>query len=153
MKVKEFMSKNVGFCHPEDKLAKAAEIMQQHDCGVVPVIDENEKVIGMITDRDICLAFASGNAKISQLKVEKLMTTKIIDCSADDKIEDALKKMRKNQLKRLAVTGKDGKIVGILSVTDVLISVRKDKKLKKKIYSTLEAIFQPRPIVLQEVSD
>ncbi len=81
------------------------------------------------------------------------MTDKIIVCSANDKIEDALKKMRKNQLKRLAVTGKDGKLVGILSVTDVLISVRKDKKLKKKIYKTLEAIFQPRPIVLQEVSD
>ncbi|CAN5163687.1 CBS domain-containing protein [soil metagenome] len=153
MKVKEFMTKDVGFCQTKDKLTKAAEIMQRRDCGVVPVIDENEKVVGMITDRDICLAFADGNAKISQSKVEELMTTKVISCSADDKIEDALKKMRKNQLKRLVVTSKDGKLVGILSITDVLISVRKDKKLKKKIYSTLEAIFQPRPIVLQEVSD
>ena len=153
MKVKEFMTKNVGFCHPENNLMEAAEIMQRRDCGVVPVIDENEKVIGMITDRDICLALANGNAKFSQSKVEKPMTTKIINCSADDKVEDALKIMGKNQLKRLAVISKDDKLVGILSVTDVLISVRKNKKLKKKIYKTLERIFQPRPIVLQEISD
>ena len=153
MKVKEFMTKNVGFCHPENNLTEAAEIMQRRDCGIVPVIDEDEKVVGMISDRDICLALANENAKFSQVKVEKLMMTKIINCSADDKIEDALRKMRKNQLKRLAVIGKEGKLVGILSVTDVLISVRKNKKLKKKIYKTLEKIFQPRPIVLQEVSD
>lgn len=153
MKVKEFMTKNVGFCYSEDKLTKAAEIMRQKDCGVVPVVDASEKVVGIITDRDICLAFVSGNSKFMQFKVEKLMTTKIITCSADDKIEDALKKMRKNQLKRLAVNGKDDRLIGILSITDILISVRKDKKLKKKIYSTLEAIFQPRPIVLQEISE
>jgi predicted transcriptional regulator len=61
--------------------------------------------------------------------------------------------MRKNQLKRLPVINKDGNLAGILSVTDVLISARKDKKLKKKVYSTLIAIFQPRPIVLREISD
>lgn len=147
------MTQNVGFCQIKDTLSNAAEIMRQHDCGIVPVVDENEKVVGMITDRDICLAVADADSKISQIKVEKLMTPKIISCSADDKIEDALKKMRKKQIKRLVVTGKDGKLIGILSVTDVLISVRKDKKLKKQVYSTLEAIFQPRPIVLQEVSD
>ena len=153
MKIKQLMTKNTNSCQPADKLIKAVEIMRQNDCGAVPVVDENEKVVGMITDRDICLAVADTGSKISQIKVEKLMTKKIISCSPDDKIEDALKKMRKNQLKHLAVTGKDNKIVGILSVTDVLISVRKDKKLKKKIYKTLEAIFQPRPIVLQEFSD
>lgn len=153
MKVKEIMTKNVGFCQPEDKSTKAAEIMQQHDCGIVPVIDADEKVVGMITDRDICLALANETTKVSQLKVKKLMTTNIVACSVNDKIEDALRKMRKNQLKRLPVTGKNGELVGILSVTDVLISVRKDKKLKKNIYKTLESIFQPRPIVLREISD
>ncbi len=153
MKVKEIMTKNVGFCQPEDKLTAAVEIMRRHDCGAVPVIDADEKVVGMITDRDICLAFADADARFTQSKVEKLMTTKTIVCSAGDKIEDALRKMRKNQLKRLPVTGKNGELVGILSVTDVLISVRKNKKLKKKIYSTLETIFQPRPIVLREVSE
>lgn len=147
------MTENVGFCHSADKLTKAAEIMRQKDCGVVPVIDADKKVIGIITDRDICIACADANAKILQSKVGDLMTTKIIGCSADDKIEDALKKMRKNQLKRLVVIDEKSELAGILSVTDVLISGRKNKKLKKKIYATLEAIFQPRPIVLEEISE
>ena len=129
-------------------MAKPLEIMRQKNCGMVPVIGEKDSLVGMITDRDICLGFAA-NDKVAQIKVEELMTTKVIYCIADDKIENALKKMRKNQLKRLPVTGKNGKLVGILSITDILLSVRKNKKLKKKIYKTFKAIFQPRPIILR----
>ncbi|MGI8641801.1 MAG: CBS domain-containing protein [Pyrinomonadaceae bacterium] len=147
------MMTDVGFCILEDNLIKAAEIMRQKDCGVVPVVNAKSKVVGIITDRDICIAVAARNKKVSQVKVKELTGGKIIGCAANDKIEDALKKMRKNQLKRLPVTDKSGKLVGILSLTDILISVRKDKKLKKKVYSTLKAIFQSHPIVLQEVDD
>ena len=147
------MATDVGFCRLEDTLIKTAEIMRQKNCGGVAVVDAENKVVGIITDRDICIAVAARNKKVSQVKVKELTGGKIIGCAANDKIEDALKKMRKNQLKRLPVTDKSGKLVGILSLTDILISVRKDKKLKKKVYSTLIAIFQPRPIVLQEVTD
>ncbi len=153
MKVEKIMTTDVGVCLLEDTLTKAAEIMRQKDCGVVLVIDAENKVVGIITDRDICIAAAARKQSISQIKVKELTGGKVVCCSADDKIEDALKKMRKNQLKRLPVISKDGNLAGILSVTDVLISARKDKKLKKKVYSTLIAIFQPRPIVLQEVTD
>ncbi len=61
--------------------------------------------------------------------------------------------MRKYQVKRLAAIGADGELVGILSVTDVLkFAAGKDKKLEKKVYATVKAIFKPRPIVLREVS-
>jgi len=153
MKVEKIMATDVGFCRLEDTLIKTAEIMRQKNCGGVAVVDAENKVVGIITDRDICIAVAARNKKVSQVKVKELTGGKIIGCAANDKIEDALKKMRKNQLKRLPVTDKSGKLVGILSLTDILISVRKDKKLKKKVYSTLIAIFQPRPIVLQEVTD
>ena len=105
----------------------------------------------MLTDRDICFAAASAKGDISQMKIGEMLGAKIISCTSNDKVEDALKKMRKHQLKRLPVTAKNGEIVGILSTSDILLSARKNKKLKKKIYSTLEAIFQPRPIVLEEV--
>ncbi len=151
MKVEKVMTKDIGCCRPEDDLSKAAEIMRQKDCGVIPVIDEENKLDAMITDRDICFAAADKKQKISQIKVGEAAAAKIISCAADDKVEDALKKMRKHQLKRLPVTGKNSEIVGMLSVSDILISARKDKKLKKKVYSTLEEIFQPRPIVLEEI--
>ena len=107
----------------------------------------------MLIDRDLCLAVVARNRKASDVKTEELLRGKAIVCSAEDKLEDALRKMRKYQVKRLAAIGTGGELVGILSVTDVLqLAIRKDKKLKKKVYATLKAIFKPRPIVLREVS-
>lgn len=153
MKVKDVMKTDVGFCSTEDNLKKTAEIMRFRDCGVVPIVDEEKRVVGMLTDRDICLAVAARNRKASDVKTKELMSRSVIVCSADDKLEDALRKMRKHQIKRLAAVGEAGELVGVLSVADVLLSVRKDKHLKKKVYATLEKISKPRPIVLRETAD
>ncbi|MBA3786098.1 MAG: CBS domain-containing protein [Acidobacteria bacterium] len=153
MKVKDVMKTNVSFCSTEDSLMKAAEVMRHRDCGVVPIVDEDKKVVGMLTDRDLCLAVVARNRKASDVKTEELLRGKAIVCAAEDKLEDALRKMRKYQVKRLAAIGAGSELVGILSVTDVLqLAIRKDKKLKKKVYATLKAIFKPHPIVLREVS-
>ena len=152
MKVKDVMKTDVGFCSTEDNLKKTAEIMRHRDCGAVPIVDEENRVVGMLTDRDICLAVAARNRKASDVKNKELMSGSVIVCSAEDKIEDALRKMRKHQIKRLAAVGAGGELVGILSVSDVLLSIRKDKKLKKKIYLTLKKISEPRRIVLREIS-
>ena len=152
MKVKDAMKTDVGACSTEDNLMKTAEIMRLRDCGVVPVIDEGKKVVGMLTDRDICLAIESRNRKASDVKAADLLKGKAITCFAEDDLESALRKMRKYQIKRLAVVDKSNELAGILTVSDVLLAVRKDKDLKKKIYATLRAIAQPKPIVLQEIS-
>ncbi len=153
MKVKDVMKTNVSFCSTEDSLMKAAEVMRHRDCGVVPIVDEDKKVVGMLTDRDLCLAVVARNRKASDVKTEELLRGKAIVCSTDDKLEDALRKMRKYQVKRLAAIDASGELVGILSVTDVLqLAAGKDKKLKKKVYATLRAISKPNPIVLREVS-
>ena len=153
MKVKDVMKTDVGFCSTEDNLKKTAEIMRFRDCGVVPIVDEEKRVVGMLTDRDICLAVTARNRKASDVKTKELMSRSVVVCSADDKLEDALRKMRKHQIKRLAAVGEAGELVGVLSIADVLLSVRKDKHLKKKVYATLEKISKPRPIVLRETAD
>ena len=147
------MTTDVGFCNPGDNLAKAAEIMWQKDCGVVPLIDEEKKVVAMITDRDICIAAGTQNRKIADISVNEMIRGEIFDCAADDDIETALKTMKKHQLKRLPVTGNYSELVGILSITDVLSSRRKNKKLMKKLYSTIKAIGAARPIVLKEINE
>ncbi len=153
MKVKDVMKTDVGFCSTEDNLMKAAEVMRHRDCGVVPIVNENKKVVGMLTDRDLCLAVVARNRKASDVKTEELLRGRAIVCAAEDKLEDALRKMRKYQVKRLAAIGTGGELVGILSVTDVLqLAAGRDKKLKKKVYATLRAIFKPSPIVLRELS-
>ena len=151
MKVKDAMKTDVAFCLTGDSLMKAADTMRIRDCGVVPIVDDARKAVGMLTDRDICLAIAARNRKASEVKAAELIKGVIIACFADDDLESALRKMQKYRVKRLAVVDRDGVLVGICSIADVVLSVRKDKQLKKKIYATIKAIAQPSPIVLREI--
>ncbi len=151
MKVKKVMTSDVGVCRLEDDLTKIFDVMRQKDCGVVPVVNGENVLAGIITDRDVCLFLAARDKKIAGVKAGEIIGGETICCEPDDKIETALKKMRKHQLKRLPVIGKSGEIVGILSVSDVLRKVKKDRNLKKRAYKTLEGIFEPRPIVLHEI--
>lgn len=151
MKIRAIMTTDIGFCNLEDSLTQAAEIMWQKDCGVVPVIDGEKKIVGMITDRDICIAAATRDQKPSDIKAMEIISDNIISCKSNEKVEKALKKMKKYQLKRLAIVGKKCELVGILSINDILLGGRKVKKLRKKIYQTLKAIGTPRPIILKEI--
>jgi CBS domain-containing protein len=151
MKVKKLMKQDVGYCSSDDNLTKAAEIMRLKDCGAVPVVDDDEKLIGIVTDRDICLAVGAADKKPSEIKTGEIIKKRIVACAADDRIEIALKKMKQRQVKRLPVLDGNKKLVGILSITDFLISPKKDKSVRKKVYSALKAIGKPKPIVLKEI--
>ena len=144
------MTAEPGFCLPKDELTKAVEIMRQRDCGFVPVTDENGKVVGTITDRDIALFAASENKQLSKIKAGDLIGARIIVCNADDSAEDALKKMRRYKIKRLPVVDENAKLVGVLAISDVLL---KCKKLKKEVLKVLKHIAKPRPIVLKAISE
>jgi CBS domain-containing protein len=147
------MTKSVGSCQTGDNLAKAVEIMWQKDCGIVPVVDKKSKVVGTITDRDVTISVFLQNKPASEIPVSEVTNSKVITCSEKDRIEDVLKKMKRKQIKRLPVTKKNGKLVGIISITDILLASGKKKSLRKKVFKTLEAIGKPRPIVLQAVAD
>ena len=153
MKVKDVMQMNVGLCSTEDSLMKAAETMLRRDCGVLPIVNEEKRVVGMLTDRDVCLAVAARNRKASDVKTKELLRGETIVCADEDRLEDALKKMRKHQIERLAVVGAGGELVGVLSIADILLSAGDNKALKKKVYATLKKIYQPRPIVLHEIKE
>lgn len=152
MRVKDIMKTDVAFCRTTDNLMRVASLMRQRDCGIVPIVDEKSKVVGVLTDRDLCLAVVARNRKASDVKAADLIGTAAIVCRSEDKIETVLKLMKKNQIKRLAVTNESGELAGIVSISDLLLGVRKSKNLKKKIYSTLKAVAKPRPIVLREVA-
>ena len=151
MKVKKLMKQDVGYCGFADNLTKAAEIMRLKDCGAIPVVNDENIAVGIITDRDICLAAAEFDKKPSEIKINEVIKKRIFTCSADDDLKDVLKKMKRIKVKRLPVVDKNRKIVGILSITDFLISPVKDKSIRKKVYSTLKAIGKPKPIVLREI--
>ncbi len=96
--------------------------MKDSNHGVLPVVDKDNKVIGMVTDRDICLSLATKSAKpIAELSIKDAISSlNIHSVKAEDTITHALQEMRKNKVGRLPVTDKEGKLSGILSVNKIL---------------------------------
>ena len=150
MKVFEVMTIDVGYCHPEDNLTKAAQLMWEKDCGIVPVLTADKHVLGVITDRDIAIASATRNRRTSSIKAGEMNFRPVKTCAPEDDVKDALKRMRKYKIRRLCVIGQDKDLHGIVSLSDILLKAGEKKSVRKLIFSTLEAIAKPSPIVLEE---
>ncbi len=154
MKVKEIMTEGPGFCSGTDTLAGAAMIMWQRDCGAVPVVDAENKVIGIITDRDICIAVASREKKASGIKAGELCAGAVLTVLPDDDIKKVIKLMRGNQIRRLPVTDEEGHLQGIVTLADIVTAAgakKKNKSARKKVFSLIEAVSKKPPIRLSEI--
>ena len=128
MKVKEIMTKNAKACVPTATLAEAAGLMWDEDCGVVPVVTQSGKVVGLITDRDICMAATLGNVKLSELAVEEVVSGKLYSTKADDDVRTALETMREQKVRRLPVINSDGALEGILSMNDIVLNAQEGRE-------------------------
>jgi CBS domain-containing protein len=124
MKVKEIMTPNAKACTPTDTLAEAARVMWDNDCGILPVVKDGGKVVGLITDRDICMATAINDRNPSNIAVEDTMSGKVYAASPDDDVRKALETMKEHKVRRLPVTAKDGTLKGILSMNDVVLNAK-----------------------------
>lgn len=127
MKVREVCSLDVRSCRPESNLATAAMVMWEMDCGVVPVVDAKNKVVGVVTDRDICMAVATRPLLASQILVEHLMRGPLHTCRLDDDIKAAVRTMAGSAVRRLPVLNDAGELAGVLSVTDVVMAAKDSK--------------------------
>lgn len=119
MKVEQIMNRNVKVCHPEDSLSNAAQMMWEEPCGAVPVVDEQSRPIGFLTDRDICMAAYTQGKPLEVLRVETAMARKVVSCNAEDDLRAAAGLMRQNRTRRLPVINRDGTSVGLLSLDDL----------------------------------
>lgn len=120
MKVQDVMTSNVGTCRPETNLAEAAMMMWDGDCGVLPVVDDQGKVVAMITDRDIAIAAATNDRPASHIAVHEAMSGTVSFVLPDEDIRTALKTMRHDKVRRLPVLDHDGHLKGLLSVNDIV---------------------------------
>jgi CBS domain-containing protein len=149
MKVQDIMTADVEPCAPESDLAAAATIMWRRDCGSVPVVDNQRRVVGMITDRDICMAVSTRNKLASALKVGEVISGQVYACSPDDDIKDALETMMSAQLRRLPVVDDDGVLHGILSINDVVLHAKRGHSKKhishRDVMATLKVLSEHRP--------
>jgi CBS domain-containing protein len=148
MLVEKLMTRDVESCRAEATTADAAAIMWRRDCGSVPVTDDEGRVVGIITDRDICMALSMRGQRAADVRVGEVMAAGAIrTCSPVDDVREALEAMREGQLRRLPVVDGKDRLVGILSITDIVLHTQKGKGKKRvsrrETLATLRAICRP----------
>jgi CBS domain-containing protein len=148
MKVKDVMTQEVKTCAPDTNLADAARSMWMGNCGVLPVVDGRGEVVGMITDRDICIATGCRRRDPATILVGEVMTKQAYSCSRETDVSEALQIMRQKLVRRLPVIDPTGKLRGLLSMADVALKVQADAKTaepgEQEINATLKSICAQR---------
>ena len=118
MKVKEMMHKGVEWVSPDTPVATLAKKMLQYDVGALP-IGENDRLIGMVTDRDIAMRGVAKGKDISKLTAKDIMTKNVIWCRDNESMDDAARIMEKKRIRRLPVIDDHKRMVGMLSLGDI----------------------------------
>jgi CBS domain-containing protein len=120
MRVRDVMCQPVSTCSEEMSLASAARIMGENDCGVLPVVRDG-RVVGVVTDRDVCLAVGRMRRSPDETPVREVMTRNVATCATTDEIHTALAVMSSKQVRRLPVTDEKGVLKGVLSMDDIVL--------------------------------
>jgi CBS domain-containing protein len=145
MRIEEVMTKNVGVCRVEDTLNVAAHIMWERDCGCVPVVDDGGRVVGMLTDRDICMAAYTRGEPLTNLTAGSVMSKIVHACDPNDSVDAAGKRLETHQIRRVPVVNAEGRLVGILSLSDLTrLATKKNGFGADAIEATLAAVSRPR---------
>ena len=120
MLVKDAMTHGIRIAEPDETLPHAAKKMSTQNIGALPVV-ENRKLIGMITDRDIVTRAIGANKTLVGVNVRDIMSEDCFWCAEDEELEDAVRIMAENQVRRLPVMNQANNIVGMLSLEDVAL--------------------------------
>jgi CBS domain-containing protein len=118
MKIKDAMTKNVQYVAPNTPVSEIAKLMKERECGSIPV-GENDKLVGMVTDRDIVVRCIASGADPMSSTAEQCMSPGVLYCYDSDNVEDILENMGNQAVKRLPVVNKDKNLVGIVSFGDL----------------------------------
>ncbi len=146
MKISQIMKADVEVCALDDNLAAAASRMWDCDLGCLPVVDGGGQVVGMVTDRDICMAALTRRQPLHDIPVSVAMAKEVLSCSPKATLVEAEEVMRSGQVRRLPVIDSDGSLVGIVSLNDLALLAerevgRKNRDLgAQEIAATLAAI-------------
>jgi CBS domain-containing protein len=138
MKIADIMKADVEVCVLEDNLAAAATRMWDSDVGCLPVVDESGRAIGMVTDRDVCMAALTRGEPLYQIPVSVAMSKQLRSCAPDATLAQAEEIMRSGQVRRLPVIDREGALVGIVSLADLARRVGPANGRKKRDVSEQE---------------
>jgi CBS domain-containing protein len=152
-RVKEFMSHSPCTCSLQDTAEAAARLMWTHDCGIVPVVDTDGHLTGVVTDRDICMASYLRCSRLADIPIETCMSREITSCRADDELVWAEHLMGSKQVHRLPVVDERGVPVGLLSISDLARHIGSSHNGRRRgdpaeaLVQTVAAIVTPRAAI------
>src|SRR5207253_9369784 len=143
MRARDIVTKGPECLRREDTARRAAEVMRDKDCGVVPVIDAARRVIGIVTDRDLAVRVIS-YGKTPDTRLGDVMTPSVRSCAADDDLRDVERKMAELQVRRIPIVDAGGRCLGIISQADIARAAVTDKTVTdEEVALVLEQISQP----------
>lgn len=151
MRIDHIMTRDVCTCRQDDSLERAAQLMWERDCGCLPVYasDSADRIVGLITDRDICMCALFQRKALSELRISEAMSKQVLACKPSDSITAAEKVMAEAQVRRLPVLDEQGALVGIVSLSDVAREAEREtaesqpEVSEMEVGGTLAAICQP----------
>ncbi|NCC22678.1 MAG: CBS domain-containing protein [Alphaproteobacteria bacterium] len=120
MKIKDILSRDVELANPDTTIADVARKMKERNCGSIPV-SENDRLVGMITDRDIAIRCVAEGLDCASMTAEQIMTPGILYCYDDEDAEEVARNMAETKVRRLPVVNRDKKLVGIVSLGDLAV--------------------------------
>lgn len=152
MKVKDVMTRGARTCTCGSSLNDAAQVMWEADCGFVPVVeaDGSERVVGVVTDRDLCMAAYTTGLPLKEVPVDRVMAHAVHTCGEKDSLSEAEAVMQRHQVRRLPVVDEGDRVVGVVSLADLAVVASEDQAKKRprvsprQIVVTLGAIDRPR---------
>lgn len=149
MRVKDVMTRTPAYCSPETNLGAAVEVMWNRNCGMLPVVNDQEKVVGVITDRDLCIALGTRNRLPGEMVVGEILSGELISCRSDEDAHSALARMAKARVRRLPAISAGGMLEGIVSIDDIVLRMEPGRPMgegvsAEEVLSTLREIYKPQ---------
>jgi CBS domain-containing protein len=152
MRVEEIMTRPVTTCGVEARLNEVARLMWDHDCGVIPLVDDEGRLAGIITDRDITMAAYTQGRPLAEIPARSAMASAVLSCPVSASIETAERVMSEGRVRRVPVVDGEGRPVGLVSMNDLARQAarRHRSAVDREIVDTLAAICEPHAGVPHE---
>lgn len=148
--VGSIMTRGVASCAGTDTLHRAAQIMWERDCGAVPVVDAEGRAVGVVTDRDLCMAAYTRGRPLSAVSVSSMLTGRLHTCFASTSLDEAIARMAAHRVRRLVVVEPGNqRLVGMLALADVARHLEglggSQRRASARLASLLAALSTPGP--------
>ena len=149
MKAEEVMTRRVVSCRTDQDLGHAAALMWENDCGSIPVVDSDQRLVGLLTDRDVCMGAFTQGRTLRDLRASDSMARSVVTCGASDSLDQVMRSMAEYRIRRIPVVDDERRVLGMISIGDVVRAAHQAGSKEKKgfagsILDTLATICEPR---------